>query len=131
MSKFRNIPTDSPLFSQTLLDLNKPLQGHIFACTKNSESECLQRLLFATNQIYEEKIYSVKKGDVVFLINLDTNKIYGPFIAETDGSVNTDGSYVMSEERVEESDKVKTFDKFIKDLEVIVKKAKRESFNKS
>jgi DNA modification methylase len=88
MSKFRNIPTDSPLFSQTLLDLNKPLQGHIFACTKNSESECLQRLLFATNQIYEEKIYSVKKGDVVFLINLDTNKIYGPFIAETDGSVN-------------------------------------------
>jgi type II restriction enzyme len=50
----------------------------------------------------------------------------GRAIAEVD----TDGSYVMSEERVEESDKVKTFDKFIKDLEVIVKKAKRESFNK-
>jgi len=30
--------------------------------------------------------------------------------------VDTDGSYVMSEEEVEESDKVKMFDKFIEDL---------------
>lgn len=30
--------------------------------------------------------------------------------------VDTDGSYVMTEEKIEESDKVKTFDKFIEDL---------------
>lgn len=34
--------------------------------------------------------------------------------------VDTDGSYVMSETNVEESDKVKMFDKFIEDLKVLI-----------
>jgi len=34
--------------------------------------------------------------------------------------VDTDGGYVMSEERIEESDKVKTFDKFILDLRKLI-----------
>ncbi|MEM3396243.1 MAG: BsaWI family type II restriction enzyme [Thermoplasmata archaeon] len=36
--------------------------------------------------------------------------------------VDTDGSYVMSEEKIEESDKVKMFDKFIEDLKKLVEK---------
>ena len=35
--------------------------------------------------------------------------------------VDTDGSYIMNEEEVEESDKVKMFDKFIEDLKKLVK----------
>lgn len=35
--------------------------------------------------------------------------------------VDTDGSYVMSEEKIEESDKVKMFDKFIEDLKILIK----------
>lgn len=35
--------------------------------------------------------------------------------------VDTDGGYVMSEEKIEESDKVKTFDKFIDDLRRLTK----------
>jgi type II restriction enzyme len=35
--------------------------------------------------------------------------------------IDTDGSYVMSETKVEESDKVKMFDKFIKDLKNLIK----------
>ncbi len=35
--------------------------------------------------------------------------------------VDTDGSYVMSEEEIEESDKVKMFDKFIEDLKKLIK----------
>ncbi len=34
--------------------------------------------------------------------------------------VDTDGSYVMSEEKIEESEKVKRFDKFIPDLRKLV-----------
>jgi len=34
--------------------------------------------------------------------------------------VDTDGSYVMSETRIEESNKVKMFDKFINDLRIIL-----------
>ena len=36
--------------------------------------------------------------------------------------VDTDGSYVMSETRIEESDKVKMFDSFISDLKKLVEK---------
>lgn len=36
--------------------------------------------------------------------------------------VDTDGGYVMSEDTIEENDRVKTFDKFIGDLEKIIKK---------
>lgn len=35
--------------------------------------------------------------------------------------IDTDGSYVMSEARIEESDKVKGFDKFIEDLKTLIK----------
>jgi type II restriction enzyme len=35
--------------------------------------------------------------------------------------VDTDGSYVMSEEEIEESKKVKKFDKFISDLKILLK----------
>jgi len=34
--------------------------------------------------------------------------------------VDTDGGYVMSEEEIEESDKVKMFDKFIEDLKKLI-----------
>ena len=35
--------------------------------------------------------------------------------------VDTDGSYVLSETNIEESDKVKMFDKFIDDLKKLLK----------
>jgi type II restriction enzyme len=38
--------------------------------------------------------------------------------------VDTDGGYVMSEVKIEENDRVKTFDKFICDLESIAKQKK-------
>jgi type II restriction enzyme len=41
--------------------------------------------------------------------------------------IDTDGSYVMSETAVEESRKVKMFDKFINDLRLLIK---NESINK-
>ena len=34
--------------------------------------------------------------------------------------VDTDGSYVLSETKIEESNKVKMFDKFIEDLKVLI-----------
>ncbi|MGQ9465196.1 MAG: DNA methyltransferase [bacterium] len=67
-------------------------KAHIFACTRKSEKECLEKMLFATSKIYEEKVYQVKKGDHLFLLNLDTDVLYGVFIAETDGSENLDSN---------------------------------------
>lgn len=59
--------------------------GCIFTCTDKTEKECLDRLLFATNKIYEEKALKVKRGDILFLLNLDSDTLYGTFEAKTDG----------------------------------------------
>ncbi len=59
--------------------------GFIFACTEKSEAEFLEKLIFATNKIYAYKVFAIRKGDFVFLYNLDTDIIYGTFRAKTDG----------------------------------------------
>jgi len=66
------------------------VRGHIFACTKISENECLAKKIFAANRVYQDKALQVKKGDVLFLVNLDTDRLYGPFTAESDGCENID-----------------------------------------
>jgi type II restriction enzyme len=43
--------------------------------------------------------------------------------------VDTDGSYVMSEKQVEESPKIKMFDKFMDDLRVLISKSKENRQN--
>jgi len=59
--------------------------GYIFGCTNKSEKECLERMLFATNKVYADKILKVKKGDTLFLYNLDSDKLYGVFRAKSAG----------------------------------------------
>ena len=61
------------------------LQGYIFACTIKTEKECFDRMLFATNRIYVDKVYQVKKNDTLFLFNLNTDILYGVFRAKSDG----------------------------------------------
>ncbi|MEP0824169.1 MAG: methyltransferase domain-containing protein [Nitrososphaera sp.] len=60
--------------------------GHIFACTSKSERECFDRMLFAAGRIYGENVLKIKKGDLLFLLNLDTDTLYGTFRAKSDGA---------------------------------------------
>jgi len=62
--------------------------GHIFACTNKSEQECFDRMLFATNHVYGENVLKIKKGDLLFLLNVDTDILYGTFLATSDGAKN-------------------------------------------
>ncbi len=64
------------------------LRGHIFACTKSTERECLDGMVFGTNKIYADKISRVKAGDKLFLLNVDTDKLFGTFEATSDGGFN-------------------------------------------
>ena len=59
--------------------------GFIFACTKKSENEFLEKLIFTTNRTYAYKVFAIRKGDFVFLYNLDTDVLYGTFQAKGDG----------------------------------------------
>ncbi len=63
----------------------KAPNGHIFACTSKSEQECFDRMLFATSRVYGESVLKIKKGDLLFLLNLDTDTLYGTFRAKSAG----------------------------------------------
>ena len=60
--------------------------GHIFACTSKSEKECFDRMLFATGRVYGENVLKIKKGDLLFLLNLDTDTLHGTFHAKSAGA---------------------------------------------
>lgn len=59
--------------------------GHIFACTNKSEKECFDRMLFATSRVYGESVLKIKKGDLLFLLNLDADTLHGTFRAKSAG----------------------------------------------
>ena len=61
------------------------LRGQIFACTSKTEKECFDRMLFSTNKIYASKALQAKKGDHLFLLNLNSDTLYGVFRARSDG----------------------------------------------
>jgi DNA modification methylase len=66
----------------------KMSNGHIFACTNKSEKECFDRMLFATSKVYGESVLKIKKGDRLFLLNLDTDTLYGTFKSKSAGGKN-------------------------------------------
>lgn len=66
----------------------RTITGRIFACTSKSEQECFERMLFATSRVYGENVLKIKKGDLLFLLNLDTDTLHGTFIANSDGAKN-------------------------------------------
>jgi DNA modification methylase len=65
--------------------MKQALNGHIFACTSKSQKECFDRMLFATNRLYGENVLKIRKGDLLFLLNLDTDTLYGTFHAKSNG----------------------------------------------
>jgi hypothetical protein len=69
-------------------DMEQAPNGHIFACTRKSEQECFDRMLFATNRVYGENVLKIRRGDLLFLLNLDTDTLYGTFLAQSQGAKN-------------------------------------------
>ena len=64
---------------------DKPIRGFIFTCSSKTEKECLDRLLFGTDRIYGPVVIRIRKGDLLFLVNVDTDILYGIFKAASDG----------------------------------------------
>jgi hypothetical protein len=63
-------------------------RGFLFACTNKSQAECLNNLVFATEKAYGPVVIRIKKGDVLFLNNIETDVLYGAFRAISDGDFN-------------------------------------------
>lgn len=63
-------------------------RGFLFACTNKSESECLERLLFATEKFYGPVVIRIREGDILFLNNINTDVLHGVFKAVSDGGLD-------------------------------------------
>lgn len=68
--------------------IKKSVRGYIFVCTQNTEAECFERLLFGSSKAYGSPVLKIRKGDVLFLHNLDTNTLSGVFRAASKGKLN-------------------------------------------
>jgi DNA modification methylase len=64
------------------------VKGQVFASTNKSQEECFERQLFGTSKLYGASAFRVKKGDFLFLLNLDSDVLYGVFKASSDAGVN-------------------------------------------
>lgn len=64
---------------------DKPIRGFIFTCSNKTEAECFERQLFGTGIAYDPVVIRIRKGDLLFLVNLDTDIIYGIFKAISNG----------------------------------------------
>ena len=69
-------------------DKDQLIRGFIFACTDKTEGECFERLLFGAQKTYAPIVIRIRKGDLLFLNNLDTDILYGVFEAVSDGDLN-------------------------------------------
>lgn len=74
------------------------IRGFLFACTNKTEKECFERSLLGTEKFYGPIIIRIRRGDLLFLNNLDSNTLYGVFKAVSNGLFNIqpeawDGKY--------------------------------------
>jgi DNA modification methylase len=62
--------------------------SHIFVSTDKTEPECFQRMLFGTSKLYADDALAVKAGNILFLLNVNSNIMHGVFRAKSDGRQN-------------------------------------------
>jgi len=62
--------------------------GYVFICSHRTERECFERKLFAMPMSHWNRVSQVKKGDILFLLNYQSNRLHGVFEATTDGTLN-------------------------------------------
>ncbi len=56
--------------------------GFILVCTNKSEEFMINNLIFPQSVAYGHRIFAIRPNDYIFLYNLDTDTLYGTFIAE-------------------------------------------------
>lgn len=64
------------------------MRGFLFACTMKTQEECFARLLFGADKPYAPIVIRVRKGDLLFLNNIEADVLYGVFRAISNGKLN-------------------------------------------
>ena len=61
--------------------VTKPSIGYIFLCNNRTERECLEKKLFGSPKSEWNRVSQVKEGDILFLLNYQSNRLHGVFEA--------------------------------------------------
>ena len=64
--------------------------SYIFYCDNKTVEECFSKALFGNTYRHWDTVKRIKEGDPIFLINLDSGTLYGPFIATRKSELNLD-----------------------------------------
>jgi len=62
--------------------------GYVFLCNNWTERECLDSKLFGSPKSERNRVSQVKEGDILFLLNYQTNRLHGVFEAVSDGKMD-------------------------------------------
>jgi len=66
----------------------RPPNGYVFLCNNRTERECLERKLFGSPKSEWNRVSQVKEGDILFLLNYQSNRLHGVFEAVSDGKMD-------------------------------------------
>ena len=63
-------------------------KGYVFLCNNQTERECLDRRVFGLPESMRDRALQVRKGDILFLLNYQMNRLHGVFEAASDGGID-------------------------------------------
>jgi len=66
----------------------RALNGYVFLCNNRTERECLERKLFGSPKSEWNRVSQVREGDILFLLNYQSNRLHGVFEAVSDGKMD-------------------------------------------
>ena len=72
--------------------------SYVFYCTNCTERESLQKGVFGNSYKYWNKVRKIKRGDPVFLININKGILYGPLRASGKPMIHLD-PYIFIESK--------------------------------
>jgi hypothetical protein len=58
--------------------------GYLFFCNKSSLAQCISRRTFTCTDQHKDHIQKIKRGTVLFMYNIDTEALVGPFTSVTE-----------------------------------------------
>ena len=66
------------------------VKGFLAVCSYRTEKECFDKMLFGSLVKWTTEVAKVQKGDIGFLRNYESDKLFGIFRAESNGLLNID-----------------------------------------
>lgn len=64
--------------------------GYLFLCSNLTQKECFQRKLFGVSKKWLSIVKEIKPESTLFLYNINSKQLIGPFTAASDGGLNLD-----------------------------------------